>query len=251
MATTAGWCAFLLSTLQHGVVGSLVASKKSMFPAECASGIAYCVCRQFTPPCSTGWLLLTVIACLSALSQVAQKDRVKNGELYRYIADNHGIFVQPAKYEAFGLTVSPESFCVYVARVHPLKALAWCSLLDIANALGCVGETQLAVAVQVIEAMNCGLPTFATIHGGPSEIIVVHHSGSCLNMLALVAAWTLPCCPSAALLLPKVEMPCRTARAASTSTRTMGRMRPTRWRPSLRSARRRKTTGILYRRVRS
>ncbi len=26
---------------------------------------------------------------------------------------------------------------------------------------------------QVIEAMNCGLPTFATIHGGPSEIIVV------------------------------------------------------------------------------
>jgi hypothetical protein len=29
--------------------------------------------------------------------QVAQKDRVKNGELYRYIADNHGIFVQPAK----------------------------------------------------------------------------------------------------------------------------------------------------------
>lgn len=38
--------------------------------------------------------------------QVAQKDRVKNGELYRYIADNHGIFVQPAKYEAFGLTVS-------------------------------------------------------------------------------------------------------------------------------------------------
>ena len=43
---------------------------------------------------------------------VAQKDRVKNGELYREIADNHGIFAQPALYEAFGLTVmmgmSPE-----------------------------------------------------------------------------------------------------------------------------------------------
>jgi sucrose synthase len=64
---------------------------------------------------------------------VAQKDRVKNGELYRYIADNHGCFCQPAKYEAFGLTV--------------------------------------------IEAMNCGLPTFATIHGGPSEIIVDGKSG--------------------------------------------------------------------------
>jgi hypothetical protein len=38
------------------------------------------------------------LTCVAAdLRQVAQKDRVKNGELYRYIADNHGIFVQPAK----------------------------------------------------------------------------------------------------------------------------------------------------------
>ena len=36
---------------------------------------------------------------------VAQKNRVRNGELYRYIADSHGAFVQPALYEAFGLTV--------------------------------------------------------------------------------------------------------------------------------------------------
>ena len=28
-----------------------------------------------------------------------------NGELYRYIADGRGIFVQPALFEAFGLTV--------------------------------------------------------------------------------------------------------------------------------------------------
>ena len=36
---------------------------------------------------------------------VAQKNRVRNGELYRFIADGHGAFVQPALYEAFGLTV--------------------------------------------------------------------------------------------------------------------------------------------------
>lgn len=63
----------------------------------------------------------------------AQTDRYRNGELYRYIADSKGVFVQPALYEAFGLTV--------------------------------------------IEAMNCGLPTFATNQGGPAEIIVDNVSG--------------------------------------------------------------------------
>ncbi|KAF5820353.1 putative sucrose synthase [Helianthus annuus] len=57
----------------------------------------------------------------------AQTNRARNGELYRYIADSRGVFVQPAFYEAFGLTV--------------------------------------------VEAMTCGLPTFATCHGGPAEII--------------------------------------------------------------------------------
>ncbi|KAK6925444.1 Sucrose synthase [Dillenia turbinata] len=63
----------------------------------------------------------------------AQNDRYRNGELYRCIADTKGAFVQPALYEAFGLTV--------------------------------------------IEAMNCGLPTFATNQGGPAEIIVDEVSG--------------------------------------------------------------------------
>lgn len=63
----------------------------------------------------------------------AQTNRAQNGELYRYIADTRGIFVQPAFYEAFGLTV--------------------------------------------VEAMTCGLPTFATCHGGPAEIIVDGVSG--------------------------------------------------------------------------
>jgi len=63
----------------------------------------------------------------------AQKNRVRNGELYRYICDTKGAFIQPAIYEAFGLTV--------------------------------------------VEAMTCGLPTFATCNGGPAEIIVDGVSG--------------------------------------------------------------------------
>ncbi|CAL1390142.1 unnamed protein product [Linum trigynum] len=63
----------------------------------------------------------------------SQMDRVRNGELYRCIADTRGAFVQPALYEAFGLTV--------------------------------------------VEAMTCGLPTFATNNGGPAEIIVHGKSG--------------------------------------------------------------------------
>jgi len=51
----------------------------------------------------------------------------KAGELYRFIADKQGVFVQPALFEAFGLTV--------------------------------------------IEAMITGLPIFATMYGGPLEII--------------------------------------------------------------------------------
>ena len=56
-----------------------------------------------------------------------QLDKPFAGELYRYIADRRGVFVQPALFEAFGLTV--------------------------------------------VEAMSCGLPTFATQYGGPLEII--------------------------------------------------------------------------------
>ncbi|MEW5304113.1 MAG: hypothetical protein WDW36_006746 [Sanguina aurantia] len=64
---------------------------------------------------------------------VAQGNRVCNGELYRCVCDTRGAFVQPALYEAFGLTV--------------------------------------------IEAMTSGLPTFATLHGGPAEIIKHTQSG--------------------------------------------------------------------------
>lgn len=63
----------------------------------------------------------------------SQMNRVRNGELYRYICDTKGAFVQPAIYEAFGLTV--------------------------------------------VEAMTCGLPTFATCNGGPAEIIIHGKSG--------------------------------------------------------------------------
>lgn len=41
----------------------------------------------------------------------AQTDRYRNGELYRWIADTRGAFVQPALYEAFGLTVIEAMNC--------------------------------------------------------------------------------------------------------------------------------------------
>ncbi|WP_022850375.1 sucrose synthase [Limisalsivibrio acetivorans] len=60
-------------------------------------------------------------------------EKNKAGELYRYVADRQGAFVQPALFEAFGLTV--------------------------------------------IEAMASGLPVFATLYGGPLEIIEEGVSG--------------------------------------------------------------------------
>jgi len=60
-------------------------------------------------------------------------DKSDTGEVYRIVADRRGVFVQPALFEGFGLTV--------------------------------------------LEAMLSGLPTFATIHGGPSEIVEDGRSG--------------------------------------------------------------------------
>ncbi|AFZ23056.1 sucrose synthase [Cylindrospermum stagnale PCC 7417] len=60
-----------------------------------------------------------------------------SGEIYRVIADHRGIFVQPALFEAFGLTI--------------------------------------------LEAMICGLPTFATQFGGPQEIIQDQVNGFYIN----------------------------------------------------------------------
>jgi sucrose synthase len=55
-------------------------------------------------------------------------EKSETGEIYRIVADSRGVFVQPALFEGFGLTV--------------------------------------------LEAMASGLPTCATMYGGPSEIIV-------------------------------------------------------------------------------
>ncbi len=59
------------------------------------------------------------------IGKLFRKDQT--GEVYRVIADKKGIFVQPALFEGFGLTV--------------------------------------------LEAMRSGLPVFATLYGGPMEII--------------------------------------------------------------------------------
>ncbi len=59
------------------------------------------------------------------IGKLFRKDQT--GEVYRLIADHKGVFVQPALFEGFGLTV--------------------------------------------LEAMHSGLPVFATMYGGPLEII--------------------------------------------------------------------------------
>ena len=41
-----------------------------------------------------------------------QVDRERNGEIYRFVADGRGAFVQPALFEAFGLTVIEAMSCL-------------------------------------------------------------------------------------------------------------------------------------------
>jgi len=65
------------------------------------------------------------------IGKLLRKDQT--GEVYRLIADKKGMFVQPALFEGFGLTV--------------------------------------------LEAMRSGLPVFATMYGGPLEIIQNNVSG--------------------------------------------------------------------------
>ena len=65
------------------------------------------------------------------IGKLFRKDQ--SGEVYRLIAEQKGIFVQPALFEGFGLTV--------------------------------------------LEAMRSGLPVFATMYGGPLEIIQDGRSG--------------------------------------------------------------------------
>ena len=65
------------------------------------------------------------------IGKLFRKDQ--SGEVYRLIAEHKGIFVQPALFEGFGLTV--------------------------------------------LEAMRSGLPVFATMYGGPLEIVQEGRSG--------------------------------------------------------------------------
>jgi sucrose synthase len=90
----------------------------------------------------------------------AQTDRVRNGELYRCIADSKGAFVQ---------------VCNNLGKVQEIKYDSTLTLRRLQPAL------YEAFGLTVIEAMNCGLPTFATNQGGPAEIIVDGVSGFHIN----------------------------------------------------------------------
>lgn len=89
----------------------------------------------------------------------AQNDRVRNGELYRCIADTKGAFVQVLSFFLDTLIVA-----MTMDRVHELLPCFQPALYE-------------AFGLTVIEAMNCGLLTFATNQGGPAEIIVDGVSG--------------------------------------------------------------------------
>jgi sucrose synthase len=90
----------------------------------------------------------------------AQTDRVRNSELYRCIADSKGAFVQ---------------VCNNLGKVQEIKYDSTLTLRRLQPAL------YEAFGLTVIEAMNCGLPTFATNQGGPAEIIVDGVSGFHIN----------------------------------------------------------------------
>jgi hypothetical protein len=105
----------------------------------------------------------------------------------------------------------------------------------------------MLLRLQVIEAMNCGLPTFATIHGGPSEIIVVRET--CLAHQPWTKDTSLHLGTAAPCRLIQMMGTCRMARAGSTSIRIMRRTPLIRWQPSSSGARKKRTTGTRSRKV--
>ncbi|XVE77579.1 hypothetical protein DITRI_Ditri13aG0074800 [Diplodiscus trichospermus] len=87
----------------------------------------------------------------------AQTNRARNGELYRYIADTKGILYRYVPFVNMVLLHSNHlSFSI-------INNLVLCHLFQPAF--------YEAFGLTVVEAMTCGLPTFATCHGGPAEII--------------------------------------------------------------------------------
>lgn len=94
----------------------------------------------------------------------AQMDRVRNGELYRYIADTKGAFVQ--------VLSSLFLLLVKLILLIPDPATSWLIIFLLLKP-----ALYEAFGLTVIEAMTCGLPTFATAYGGPAEIIVHGVSG--------------------------------------------------------------------------
>lgn len=95
----------------------------------------------------------------------AQNDRLRNGELYRCIADTKGAFVQVCQMRDLRLIYSYKDI-VMLTDVEVLQPALY-----------------EAFGLTVIEAMNCGLPTFATNQGGPAEIVVDGVSGFHINPL--------------------------------------------------------------------
>ena len=106
-----------------------------------------------------------------------QKNRVRNGELYRVVADTGGAFVQPALYEGaqscLRLNACLHTLSSYYAQPKFASLDGPPYLLPKSPA----ESTPAAFGLTVIEAMTCGLPCFVTCKGGPSEIVKHKRSG--------------------------------------------------------------------------
>lgn len=96
---------------------------------------------------------------------VAQTNRARNGELYRYIADTRGAFVQVY------VLIMLSNICYSYQRIFVVVITE--PLLSHLLFLMYLWQPAFyeAFGLTVVEAMTCGLPTFATCHGGPAEII--------------------------------------------------------------------------------
>ena len=98
----------------------------------------------------------------------AQTDRTRNGELYRCISDTKGAFVQVYNQPKGDNILARSSRLMLFIKISANLVIYCCTFQP---------AFYEAFGLTVIESMTCGLPTIATCHGGPAEIIVDGVSG--------------------------------------------------------------------------
>ena len=128
-----GWVGHIIDTLAVFATLFGLATSLGIGAEQASAGLNY----LFGLPATNVTKVVLIIAITAVARGSLRAGLAARGSrlagIYRWVADRPGVFVQPAVFEAFGLTV--------------------------------------------IEAMISGLPTFATLYGGPLEIIEDGKSG--------------------------------------------------------------------------